>query len=144
MDDPKAAIPWPKIKRILKFAVPLLLVILALVYGPQMWRTRSAEAAFQNYNRAKVAKNYAAAYELLTEETRNAGSIEGFIQVQQANIAKYGELRGFAEQTINAHLQDPKMVAIHASMIYDKGRVPFVVLLKRQTLFWVVYGDIEE
>lgn len=144
MEDPDVQIQWAKIKTILILAAILVVLILIALHGPRLWKTHSAEQLFRSYNQALVNKDYAAAYDLLATETRAAGSLEGFIQVQQSLIDKHGEMHGFEEKSIDTHLQDSTMIAIHASLICEKGQVPYVFLLRKKYLFWVVYGAIEE
>jgi hypothetical protein len=144
MDDPKGEMQWPKIRLILLITGAALLLIPAVVYLPGIWRARNVQAAYHSYNKALVAKDYETAYNLLSEETRAAGSLEGFVQVQQAAIEKHGPLRGFEEGEMNARLEDQRLIAIHTTMIYEKDRVPYAVLLKKHMFVWEIWGVIEE
>jgi hypothetical protein len=144
MDDEDVEIQWAKIRKALIVAAIFTVLILLAVYGPAMWKMHSAQAVFNAYNQALVKKDYAAAYELLSPETRAAGSLNGLIQVQQALTDKHGEVRGFEEGAINTHLEDPHLISIHAVLICEKDKVPYVFLLKKKFLLWEIYGAIEE
>jgi hypothetical protein len=144
MEEAEGKIQWLKMVAALILSMLGVLAIAAAIYGPGMWKARSPELAFQNYNRAMVARDYEAAWAMLAPETTNSGTLAGFTYVQQGLIEKHGELRGFEEGKVDTHLEDPAMMAIHATLIYEKGRVPFVFLLKKRHFSWDIYGAIEE
>ena len=131
-------IPWPMVKRILLISGSLLFAILALVYLPHAWKTHSARQIFNSYNSALVHKHYSSAYDLLDPETMAAGNLAGFIEVQRLVKEHHGELLGYENTSMNTATDDDHTVYVHAVLIFDQGRVPFVYILKKKNLFWVV------
>jgi hypothetical protein len=129
---------WPKIKRVLIVTGALLFGVLAMIYLPLAWKMRNAQQVFSSYNRALLHKHYGAAYDLLDAETAAAGDLQGFIAVQQIQKEHYGELLGYENTGMDTATDDEHTVDVHAVLIFDKGRVPFLYVLKKKHFFWVV------
>jgi hypothetical protein len=143
MGDANARMQREKIEKALMGAAILTLLIVAVVYGPPAWRMRSPQQAVRSYNRALVKKDYAVAYDLLADETSAAGNLDSLTQVQQQLIEKHGALRGFEEGPMTTR-QDSGMKEIHATLIYEKDKVPCIFLVKKENLLWRIYSAAEE
>jgi hypothetical protein len=144
MSDVLDAMQFFKVRNFLLVLMVLVLAILAGTLVPVYLRQRTPQKAFDSYNRFLLRKEYTRAYAMLIRETRAAGSEESFELVQQSYTAQHGALRGYQQGATNTHLQDPGLIAIRETLIYEKGSVPFVMLLRKDGLLWEVWGMIEE
>ena len=135
---------WSKKKKLIVIVVLIMLVIGLVVFVPLFEEMPKVEKVFSAFNRALIARNYQQAYDLATPTTKASVTYEAFVTEQNSLAARVGPLRSFESTDTEVRSEGGGYIAtIHARLVFEKGELPFLVVLKTVNGRWMIYKSHE-
>ena len=136
---------WTTKKKVLVVVIAALLLISVPIFAHLFWEIHEAKMALRAFNQALIAKDYQRAYNLTTPALRANVDYAPFVKVQDGLTARVGALR--SSDTSEAEVRDDEngnLATIRARLIFERGELPFVFVLKKQGGSWLINSFNEQ
>jgi len=143
--ESKAKPKWTKKKKMIVAFIVVVVVIATPIFARLFWEIHEAGKAFSTFNQALVAKDYPKAYALTTPELKTNVSYDAFVGVQSGLATRVGALRSF--DSIQTEVRDDEngyFATIRSQLVFERGSLPFVFVLKKENGSWLVNSFKEQ
>jgi hypothetical protein len=144
-EKPQMKMKWLTLRNlIIAFAVLTGLAMAAIAPG-LFWELHKANQALTLFGEALIAKQYDKAYNLTAKELRNVSDYPNFVKAHNDLTNRMGNLRKIhINQSSVKDKSDGWYGTMDAEFIFDRGNLPFAVILKKEDQSWKIYSYHEE
>jgi hypothetical protein len=146
MSDTQLAKPkWTRRKKVIVAAVAIVLAISVPIFAHLFWEIHEAKVVLGVFNQALIAKDYQKAYSLTTPALRANVDYSAFVKVQDGLTARVGALKSSDDG--EAEVRDDEngnFATIRTSLVFERGQLPFVFVLKKESGHWLIYRFNEQ
>jgi hypothetical protein len=136
---------WTTRRKVLT-SLAILIFIPILVIAPGLfWELHNANDCLRGFGDALVSKQYEQAYDMTAPEFRTSADYSTFLKVHRDLTLRMGELRkvevGDSEVKDRA---DGWYGTVDADLVFDRGTLSFVFVLKKAQGGWRIYSYHEQ
>jgi hypothetical protein len=146
MSETQLAKPkWTKRKKVVVLVVSIWILISVRMFTHLFWELYQAKEALGVFSQALIAKDYQKAYSLTTPALKANVDYAAFVKVQDGLTARVGALQSFDNSEAAVRNDDNGPVAtIRTRLVFERGRLPFVFVLKKESGRWLIYSLNEQ
>jgi len=109
------------------------------------WQLHDANTALHGFTDALIAKQYERAYGLTASEFRTFTDYGTFVKVHDGLTLRMGDLKSVEwSQSEAKERSDGWYATMDAHLIFTRGSLDFVMVLKKENSSWMVYSYHEE
>jgi hypothetical protein len=144
-EELKVKSKWTMRRKLLVTFALLIGVVMVVILPGVFWELHEANSALHGFSDALIAKQYARAYDLTSQELRASTDFSAFVKVHDGLTVRFGDLKKIDVNQSNVKDQkDGWYATINAHMIFARGSLPFVFILKKDNESWKIYSYHEE
>lgn len=125
------------------------LITLAILIGATMvvilpgvfWELHQANVAFRSFSEALISGQYERAYDFAAPELRSTTDYASFVKVHESLNTRMGSLEHV--ETSHSEVQDKTdgwYATIDAQLVFVRGSLPFVFVLRKHNHSWEIYS----
>lgn len=118
---------------------------MVVIFPGLIWELHGTNKAFRGFSDALIAKQYEQAYDFTSKEFRESTDFQTFVKVHDGLTVRMGDLKSVEASHIDVKDRgDGWYGTVEASMVFDRGSLPFIFVLKKAGRSWEIYNYHEQ
>jgi hypothetical protein len=144
-EKPQVKLKWTNRKKAVVVVVAILLLITVPIFTQLFLEIRESKMIFRAFQNAMIAKNYQAAYNLATPALKANVDYAAFVKVMDTLITRVGAFQNFDISEVEVHNdENGHFSTIRTRLVFERGQLPFVFILKKESDRWLIYSFNEQ
>jgi hypothetical protein len=144
-EKPQVKLKWTNRKKAVVVVVAILFLIIVPIFTHLFWEIHESKGVFRTFQNALIAKNYQTAYNLTTPALKANVDYAAFVKVLDALTTRVGAFQNFniSEAEVRND-ENGHFATIRTRLVFERGQLPFVFILKRESDRWLIYSFNEQ
>ena len=136
---------WTTRRKLLGSLALLIAAIMVVILPGIFWELHKANKALRAFSVALIAKQYDRAYDFTSPELRAVTGYPTFVKVHDGLTLRFGDLQNVeVDESSVKDRNDAWYATVETQMIFARGSVPFVFVLKKENGSWKIYSYHEQ
>jgi hypothetical protein len=144
-DESKNKPKWTTRRKLLIALVILIGIPIVVILPGVFWELYEANRAIHGFSDALIAKQYERAYEFTAPELRAVTDYPTFVKAHEGLTLRMGDLKSVeVNQSEVKDKSEGWYGTADINMIFTRGSLPFVFVLKKENHSWQIYSYREQ